>query len=103
MLRVVFGALIAVLGVAQAEAAPIAARYACSSSEDLTVQRNASSAHVSFQGRTYDLPRRASSLGIQYISAEAALIIDGPSAVFVGEDKVDARTCMRTVPVASSR
>ena len=90
--------------------APIAAfagvspvNYTCPASEQLTVQFDGSTAQVSLGGQHYDLSRRRSSIGEKYLSSQAALIIDGTSAVFVTNDRPRLGTCMKSVPVASSR
>ena len=95
--------VLAGIGTAQAHPVLIVVRYACPASQELTVMRDSQKAHVSLAGRTYDLERRRSSIGAKYLSSEAALIIDGPSAVFVGPDNLDLGTCTRAVPVASVR
>lgn len=87
----------------QAHALPGPVRYACPASTELTVQRNLGSARVTLAGQKYDLHRKRSSIGEKYLSANAALIIDGGSATFVSEDHLDVGTCVRTVPVASAR
>lgn len=95
----VFGAL----AFTEAQAAPRSVRYACPESADLAVQRNASSASVNYAGRRYELQRKRSSVGHKYASPNAALIIDGNSAIFVAEDVIDLGTCTKAVPVAFSR
>jgi membrane-bound inhibitor of C-type lysozyme len=87
-------------GTAQAHPAPSSIRYACATSQELTVQRDGSRAHVSLAGHNYDLQRKRSSLGDKYLSANAALIIDGSSAVFVAGDRLDLGTCVKVTPVA---
>lgn len=91
------------LAMTQAQASSGPVTYACTSSEDLAVQRNHSTARVSFAGRSYELQRRRSSIGDKYVSSKAALIIDGNAATFVAEDLLDLGTCTKAVPVASSR
>jgi len=89
--------------ISQAHGLPAPVRYACPASENLTVKRNLAAARVTLAGRTYDLQRKQSSIGEKYLSASAALIIDGTSAVFVANDHLDLGTCVRSVPVASAR
>jgi membrane-bound inhibitor of C-type lysozyme len=89
------------LAAAQAEAARNVIHYACPGREELTVQRDASRPQVSLDGRTYDLQRKRSSIGDKYLSTRAALIIEGPSAVFVAEHRFDIGTCIRASSVAS--
>ncbi len=95
------GAAIAGLGPVQARPLLNPVRYTCPESGDLTVERNSASAHVEVAGRSYDLQRKRSSIGEKYISPNAALIIDGPSAVFVAEDRLDLGTCVRAEPVTT--
>ena len=89
--------------VSQAHALPAPVRYACPASTELTVKRNLATARVTLAGRNYDLQRKRSSIGDKYLSANAALIIDGASAIFVAADHLDIGTCVRSVPVASAR
>ena len=77
--------------------------YACPAREGLMVQRDGSSARVNSSGRNYVLQRNHSSIGDKYLSAKAALIIDGDSAVFVTDDHLNLGTCVRVIPVASLR
>ena len=78
--------------------------YTCGASEQLTVQLDGPTARVSFGKQHYNLSRHRSSIGEKYLSSQAALIIiDGPSAVFVTNDRPRLGTCMKSVPVASSR
>lgn len=93
----------AALAVTQAHAAPAPVRYACTASDDLAVMRNHSTAHVDYAGHGYELQRKRSSIGDKYVSQNAALIIDGNSAIFVAEDLIDVGTCTRAIPVALTR
>lgn len=95
-------AFLVMAGASSAHAAPDAVHYACSASQDLTVQQSRSEARVSFAGQSYDLKRKHSGIGQKYIAPHAALIIDGDSAVFVAEDHPFLGTCVRAVPVASN-
>lgn len=92
-----------VFAVPQVHALPAPVRYACPASRELTVQNNLATARVTLAGRNYDLQRKRSSIGKKYLSANAALIIDEGSAIFVAEDQLDVGTCVRSVPVASAR
>ncbi len=97
-------AVLSVLASAQAHAAPATAvRYQCEGRQNLVIERDGASARVNFIDRSYDLKRKPSSIGVKYISPTAALIIDGPSAVFVAEDRLQLGTCMEAFPVASTR
>jgi hypothetical protein len=95
-------AVLALLGRAQAQArSPSAVRYACHPRQSLIVERSSSRAVVQFIDRTYELRRAPSRLGEKYLSAKAALIIDGASAVFVAEDRLQLGTCVEAIPMAS--
>ena len=93
------------LGPAQtAAAAPAPARathYLCDSHQHLVVRRTADSASVEFIDRTYRLQRKASDLGVQYVAPKAALIIDGPEAVFVADDRLQLGRCVESNSLAS--
>ena len=96
-------AVLSILGAAQAHAAtPTATRYECAPRQNLVVSRTDGMAVVRFIDRTYELRRKRSSIGMKYVSATAALIIDGPSAVFVAEDRLQLGTCREALPAASS-
>jgi hypothetical protein len=105
-IRVAAGLMLAMLsfpGIIQAQAATsIEVRYACTDAQGFIVTRTADKALVQFDGKTYELQRRPSSIGMKYISASAALIVDGPSAVFVADDRFQLGTCLQTTHVASS-
>jgi membrane-bound inhibitor of C-type lysozyme len=101
--KLLAAASLCIIGTAEVRAAPGPVRYACASRADLLVERNATSARVSIDGRTYDLQRKRSSIGPKYISRKAALIIDGGSAIFVSDDHPDLPACVQTVPIASER
>lgn len=97
-------AVLSVVGAAQVHAAPLTpVRYACESYQNLVIQRDGKSAQVRFIDKSYVLSRKPSSIGVKYESGNAALIIDGPSAVFVAEDSVQLGTCLEAFPVASLR
>ena len=74
--------------------APVCSNSACTTRTDET-------AVVRFVDRTYELRRKRSSIGVKYTSARAALIIDGPSAVFVAEDRLQLGTCLETFPATA--
>ena len=98
-----FGVL-STLGIgraAVAHAATIEVRYACQPSQNLVVTRSGDSATVQFIDRTYQLRRKASSIGEKYVSGTAALIIDGKSAVFVADDRLQLGTCVEALHVAA--
>jgi hypothetical protein len=95
-------AVLSVLGAARAHAAPApAVRYACEAHQNLVVERDGARAHVRFVDRSYDLKRRASGIGVKYESVNAALIIDGPSAIFVADDRLQLGACTEAFKVAS--
>ena len=107
--RIAAGILIVVVSMlataqahAQATAAPAATvtRYACDGRQNLVVERTAATARVSFIDRTYDLKRKPSGIGIKYGSSDAALIIDGTSAIFVAPDRLQLGACTEAFPVA---
>ena len=75
--------------------------YLCDSHQHLVVRRTADSASVEFIDRTYQLQRKASHLGVQYIAPKAALIIDGPEAVFVADDRLQLGRCVESNSLAS--
>lgn len=96
-------AIVALVFPAASCAAPSRLQYACGASEILTVERDARTARVRLGDRTYPLERTRSSIGDHYISASAALIIDGASAVFVTDKRPDLGSCTETTSVASDR
>ena len=96
------GAILATSGI-QAHAAPSPVRYACTERPDLIVERDRSSAQVRVANQTYDLQRKRSSIGAKYGSASAALIIDGASAIFVADNRLDLGNCVKAVPLAAAR
>jgi hypothetical protein len=91
--------VVSLIGSAHALAAGPAAssetHYLCDSHQHLVVRRTARAASVEFIDRTYQLQRKASDLGIQYIAPKAALIIDGPEAVFVTDDRLQLGRCVQ--------
>jgi hypothetical protein len=97
--------LIAAFWPALSSAEPIGGpgvQYTCSSQQNIIVERDRSSARVTFGGHSYVLWRKASDIGQKYLSRAAALIIDGRSAVFVADDGTDLGMCIEVVPVASA-
>ena len=91
LLALIFGSL----GSAHAGATVVApVRYACADKAELVITRSAESATVVFRARTYTLGRSRSSIGEKYLSDAAALIVDGPSAVFISEDRHGAGACV---------
>jgi membrane-bound inhibitor of C-type lysozyme len=98
----VIAAVLSLLGAAQAHAAtPTVMRYQCAPRLNLVVSRTDDTAVVGFIDRTYELRRKRSSIGTKYVSATAVLIIDGPSAVFVAEDRLQLGTCREAYPAPS--
>lgn len=104
-------AVVATLGAAQAAQtavppAPSVAeaanpvRYACDGRQGLIVTRFLNGALVEFIDRTYELQRKPSNIGEKYISETAALIIDGPSAVFVAEDRLQLGACVEATELS---
>jgi hypothetical protein len=72
--------------------------YACRHDRQFSVSRSGPIATVEFGDRSYELRRRAGSLGIRYGSAEAALILDGDAATFVASDRLDLEGCAKVPP-----
>ena len=100
---ILFG-IFSLLGTAQAAraAAVTEVRFACDEGQGLVVRESAQSASVVFIDRTYELRQKRSSIGRKYISPTAALIIDGTSAVFVAQDRLQLGQCIETSQVASA-
>jgi hypothetical protein len=99
-------AVLSTLGMGDAASAATPApgstmRYACEPAQNLVVTRSGDTATVQFIDRSYTLRRKASSIGQKYISESAALIIDGKSAVFVAEDRLQLGTCIEAIRLAS--
>ena len=105
-MKLAAGLLIAALsglGSAAAEAAPLATvHYACAPPQDFVVESDRRTALVRFSDRTYELKRKASGIGTKYSSPTATLIIDGPSAIFVAEDRIDLGACTEALPIAEA-
>lgn len=91
------GAL-SLLGSAQAHAAAADIQYACDGGQRLIVHPYAGGASVEFIDRTYELMSKRSSFAERYVSATAALMIDGPSAVFAAEDRLQLGQCVEAGP-----
>lgn len=86
---------------ATAETGPsVKLRYACAPAQNLVVTKSGSSASVQFIDRTYELRRKPSSIGEKYTSNTAALIIDGTSAVFVADDRIQLGACVEAARLA---
>jgi hypothetical protein len=105
-IRVAMGLLAGVLSVlasvgAPAASRPIEARYLCTDGPGFAVARSAGEASVRYAGRTYELKRKPSSIGVKYIAADAALIVDGRSAVFVADDRPLFGPCLQATGMAS--
>ena len=96
------GFLLGPLALDQARAASSIETYSCSGGRDLTIRRSTLGAHVSLEGKSYELRRHRSSIGEKYLSSKEALIIDGSSAVFVTNNHLDLGTCEEVLPVASA-
>lgn len=92
--------VLSLLGSAQVHAAELDTRYACDGGQRLVVHRRPGGAYVEFSDRTYELRSKPSNLGERYVSATAALIIDGRSAVFAAEDRLQLGTCVEAIPAA---
>ena len=96
------GFLLGPLALDQARAASSIETYSCSGGRDLRIRRSTLGAHVSLEGKSYELRRHRSSIGEKYLSSKEALIIDGSSAVFVTNNHLDLGTCEEVLPVASA-
>lgn len=97
-------AVFSLLGAGHALAAPAATtsvRYACQPKQSLVVMRSHDTATVRFNDRSYELRRKASSIGEKYIAKDAALIIDGKSAYFVADDRLQLGTCVEAMRLAA--
>lgn len=106
-IRIAAGLMVAVLSAlsaVQVHAEPATAvRYVCDGRQNLVIQRDGTTAQVRFVDRSYELQRRPSGIGVKYGSPTAALIIDGQSAIFVAEDRLQLGACTQALPVASLR
>lgn len=88
-------AVLSVLTGAQAHAtSKPSISYQCTPRQRLVVSRTPETAVVQFIDRSYELRRKPSSIGVKYISPTAALIIDGSSAVFVAQDRLQLGSCV---------
>lgn len=97
--------VLSVLATAQAaHAAPVTeVHYACDSAQRLVVHQSGDMATVQFIDRSYLLKKAPSSIGEKFLAPTAALIIDGKSAVFVAEDRLQLGQCLEATRVASAR
>lgn len=100
--KLLFGAVL-LAGIAASAAAAEPAtetRYQCDAAQHLVVRRAGDTASVEFIDRTYTLKRKASDLGVKYLAPKAALIIDGPEAVFVADDRLQLGRCVEAKTIA---
>lgn len=97
------GVVSVLAGVDAHAATATATRYQCNPRQSLVVSRSGDRAVVEFIDRTYELRRKRSSIGETYISPTAALVIDGPSAVFVAQDRLQLGSCVKATRVAFDR
>lgn len=93
---IVLVGVLSTLATAQAAQAARAVdiRYACDEGQRLLVRQSAKVASVQFADRSYELRQARSSIGRKYLSPIAALLIDGPSAVFVAQDRLQLGRCL---------
>jgi hypothetical protein len=102
--RRVLAAVCLTAGAAVSSAMPVMASeartYSCSTSDTLRVQLTRAGAIVKFNGLEYRLPRKRSSIGTRYGSANAALMIDGHFATFVTERGPRAMQCFEVPSLA---
>lgn len=107
-MKITYAAALLIIGVAVPAAADAGAapahtvRYACEPRQDFVVESDRRGALVRFEDRSYQLKRKASDIGIKYVSPTATLIIDGPSAIFVADDRLQLGACNETLPVAEA-
>ena len=101
--RPVIAAILVSVAAAPAGATPNPVRYACPASGHFTVKRNSTIAYVRLAGSLYALHRERSGIGDKYLSRNAALIIDGASAVFVAPGYLNLGNCVTGLPMASAR
>lgn len=96
--------ILSVLATAQAaHASPVTeVRYACDSAQRLVVRQSGDTATVQFMDRSYLLKRVSSSIGEKFLAPTAALIVDGKSAVFVAEDRLQLGQCLEESRIASA-
>ena len=78
--------------------APSDLLYTCEGGESFMVRDSGSAAVVRFGDGGYVLDRRPSSIGRKFASKSATLIIDGETAVFVSEDRLDLDRCTASQP-----
>ena len=97
-------AVVTVLGSVRVQAAPVEIPYACErGQQSLSIRRDRHNAHVRFGHQTFELRRRDSGIGEKYMSDNAALIVDGATAIFVVEEPLQLGTCTETHALASTR
>lgn len=96
--------VVAVLSLAAAARAGTATetRYACDGAQKLVVRQTANMASVDFIDRSYLLQRARSSTGQNFLAPNAALIIDGQTAVFVAQDRLQLGKCLKVRLAASA-
>jgi hypothetical protein len=103
-IRIAGSLMVGVLALLAAAQASAAARtetyYACQLRQRLVVSRSSATATVQFIDRTYELRRKPSSIAEKYVSDAAVLIIEGPSAFFVAEDRLQLGTCVEAIRIA---
>lgn len=88
--------VLSVLATAQAAHATSVTEvyYACDNAQRLIVRQSGDTASVYFIDRSYLLRRSRSGIGEKFLSPTAALIMDGKSAVFVAEDRLQLGRCL---------
>jgi hypothetical protein len=83
---------------AQRSSGPV--RFECIDGQTVDVQISGSRAKVRVEGTTYALRKRPSSIGIKFVSSDAALMIDESFAAFVAEIGPRLRQCRSAGPIA---
>jgi YD repeat-containing protein len=91
---------VGIASTASAASSGTETRYQCDAAQHLVVRRTAQTASVEFIDRTYTLTRKASGIGEKYLAPKAALIIDGPEAVFVADDRLQLGRCIEAKRIA---
>ena len=77
--------------------------YQCEGGERLEVQRSDDAATVRLDDKSFELDRTRSSIGEKFESASAALIIEGPRAVFVANDRLELGACVEQTRTKAPR
>jgi len=74
---------------------PTALNYTCHGGERFSVIPSGTSATLSYEGKTYVLPKRQSGIGDRYADTSATLILDGDFAAFVTPELYQLDACRK--------